>query len=59
MTETLIAILGAALMGGSFIVGFNAGLKYAPRGDAPLPRLVPKKGGSNILEYADPTQAEY
>ena len=59
MTYLLIAFLGAALMGGSFIVGFTAGLRYAPRGDAPLPRLIPKKGGSSILEYGDPTQAEY
>jgi len=59
MTYLLIALLGAALMDGSFIVGFNAGLRYAPKDGAPQPKLMARKGGSKVLEYADPTQAEY
>jgi hypothetical protein len=51
-------VLGAVLVGGSFMFGFTAGLRYAPRGDVLLPKAA-KRGGSSILEYADPTQAEY
>ena len=55
----LIAFLGAALMGGSFMFGFYAGLRFAPKDGAPQPKLMARKGGSKVLEYADPTQAEY
>jgi len=55
----LIALFGAALMGGSFMFGFYAGLRFAPKDGAPQPKLIARKGGSSILEYGDPTQADY